>query len=202
MESAGTEYDIALQIIPPQFDSERRFVAAELEYVRKQVAGAGRWWSAPSLGVYSQKDWHQYAQALEHYAHAMTHYEQEIEQGWLPFKIHVMNVGPHDDSQVVVKIAVENGAISHHKQLPSRPPRLDGTRGATSKLRLPKLKGFIRYGIKIRRRELSATFSKLETGESADLVRQTLYLHCGSQTTLHYQLNSRLVKDLTGSWTV
>jgi hypothetical protein len=129
----------------------------------------------------------------------LDRHQQEIEDGWLPFKIHVMNVGPHDDSQVAVKVTVENGVISEHKQMPSRPPRLDGTgKSAAANLRLPKIKGFFRYGIRIRRRELSATFSKLEAGDSADLVRQTLYLHWGPQTKVSFELNSRQVNELAG----
>lgn len=199
MEGAETEYDVALQVLPLKFDTERRWVAAELDYVRRRAAGAGRWWSLPSAGVYSKKDWNQYTRALVNYVHALDRHEQELEDGWLPFKIHVMNVGPHDDAQVAVTVSVENGAISEHKQMPSRPPRLDGSgRAAGTSLRLPNIKGFLRYGIKIRRHELSATFSKLEAGDSADLVRQTLYLHWGPRTRVRFDLTSRLVKDLAG----
>ena len=157
MESSGTEYDVALQFVPPKFETERRFVAAELDYVRRRAAGA-KHWSWPTLGIYGRKDWDKYARALVSYAHAMDRHEQDIEEGWLPFKIHVMNVGPHSDSQVAVKITVENGAISEHKQMPTRPQRLDGSGASPTSLRLPKIKGFLRYGIKIRRREMQATF--------------------------------------------
>lgn len=198
MESTGTQYDIALQVCEPKFETERRYVAAELEYVRRQAAGARRWMSWPSLGVYNKKDWSQYERQLVNYAHALDQHEQEIEEGWLPFKIHIMNVGPRDDSQVAMKLLVENGAISVHKKAPDRPPRMDGGGSRQgSKLRLPKFKGFMRYGIKLRRREMQATFSELEAGDSADMVRQTLYLHYSPHTRLHFQLNSRLVKDFT-----
>jgi hypothetical protein len=199
MESSRTHYEVALQVCEPKFDTERRYIEAELEFVQRQLTAAGRWMSLSSMGIYSRKDWVRYQHDLEHYAHALDQHKREIDEGWLPFKIHILNAGPHDDNQVSVRLEVENGAISTHKKAPNRPPRMDSRRaGPSSKLQLPHFGGFARSGVKIRRHDMQATFSKLEAGSSADLVRKVLYLHYNAQTKLSFELNSQLVKHLTG----
>jgi hypothetical protein len=207
MEQAeGTHYEVALQVVEPKFDTERRYVAAELDYVHRQISALDRKWRPvawPSLGVYRKQDWQKYARELEGYAAALNRHEDEIEGGWLPFKIHVANTGPHDDSDVKVELTAELGTISAKKQAPVRPERLDGGGGGNSsrkRFTLPKYGGFERRGVKIGRHDLSVLFSKLEAGSSADLVRQTLYLHYTDGTKLRFELNSRLVKGLTGEF--
>ena len=158
MENQSTHYDVALQVCEPKFATERRYVAAELEYVRRQSAGARKWLGWPSAGIYRRKDWDQYERQLVSYAHALDRHEQEIHDGWMPFKIHVMNAGPHADSKVLVRLHVEEGAFSEHKKSPVRPPRLDG-RGKTSGLKLPSASPELTNSLPLARRSGSAVIS-------------------------------------------
>lgn len=201
-QEVGAGYTVALKLMEPKFDSERRFVDSELKYIDRKLDALKHLWrpvAVPALGVFRQQDWKAYAHRLKHYRNELDKHEREIEEEWLPFQIIVANVGQEDDANVRVKVTVEHGTISEHNRMPARPERLDG--GALSGPKAPLLvrsNGFVRSGVKIGKHEMEAVFSKLEAGTSAELTRQTLYLHFSEHTRLGYEVRSRLVSQQSG----
>jgi len=201
-QAVGAEYTVALKLMEPEFDGERRFVDRELVFVERKLDDLKHLWrplSLPALGLFRREDWKAYAHRLKHYRDELDKHEREIEDEWLPFQIIVANVGQEDDASVNVNVTVEHGTISEHNRMPERPERLDaGAPGGSKTPLIPRYRGFVRSGVKIGKHAMAAVFSKLEAGTSAELTRQTLYLHYSEHTRLHYEVRSRLVRQQSG----
>lgn len=207
MEELDVEYAVGIKVQNPKLDSERRFIVAEQRHIDEQLVkltgGSWRTWrpvKVSGLGVFRREDWEEYARALTKYGRQLDQYEEEIAGGLIPFKIFVGNLGRRTDTAISVTVTVEDGLIREAHKVPERPERLDALRPAWTS-RQPQwagFSGFVRSKIHVGKHELSAQFSRLGAGESAELVRQVLHIQAHENTQLHYAIHSKLVPEVRG----
>lgn len=199
---AGTgdpQYWVVAKVCEPDYDAELRYLDMELAFVGRKLAKRHHGWpSLPNLGFFTHHDWKDYEHRLKKYAHQLDAYAEDVEDGWLPVKFAVYNASGAPDHQIKVKVKVAAGTVSQSRQLPDRPDRLDAGSRPWLKLKLPPFNGFSRRNIKITPHGVAAEFSQLHKGDGATLVNQIVHVHCGPDTHVTYELQSRNVAHETG----
>jgi hypothetical protein len=207
MHEPDVHYAVELKIELPKLDSERQFLKLERQYIIQQLQKSdGESWRSwrpvkvSGLGVFRKQDWQAYEQALAHYERELDRYEGELEDGLIPFKIFVSNLGHDTDTDIGITVRVEDGIIHPARHAPERPERLDATALAVTASRpaWPSYSAFVRRSIKVGRQTLSAEFSQLKGGESAELIRQVLHVATTGETRLRYVIHSALVPESSG----
>ncbi len=192
----GRHYLVMAQVCEPKYGDEMKFVAAEKALVARKLAAA-RGISLPKLGFYGQDDWKRYEHQLEKYARQLEEYEEDVDGGILPVKFAVYNDAEFSDRGIHVTVKVKGGRVDSVKKPPERPERLDGGRKPWPKLTLPK-PGFSRRNVRITPHAVSVVLSNLHAEDGAVLVNQLVHVHCGPETTVHYEVMSHNVAHETG----
>jgi hypothetical protein len=200
--STTAHYIVMAQISEPKYADETKFLKTEMAYVERKLIDSGSaltsWISAPSLGFYHREDWEQYAHALEKYGEKLEAYSDAVAAGeLLPVKFMVFNSAKTSDTLVNVHVKVTGGKLDYAKKPPQRPTRIDGSSKFWPKLVVPG-PGFSRRNVKQTAHTLSAQLSGLGAHDGATLINEIVHLHCGPDTSVHFDIHSTLVDVQTG----
>lgn len=208
MQEATPTFSVTVETRVPPFDTERLFVINEKKHARRELARLKERHPVlaavlPVLGSLKAKDWKHYLEALNHYWEKLDHHEEEIIQGMVPVKFFVINNGAETDEAIRIRVQVENGTIHPAKEAPVRPVRIDGGQHVADPEQVtapmvPPIGRFSRRGIKVTPHAVEAEFSMLEGHDSADLVRQVLYVDVHDDTRLTYEIRSKRMKEVQG----
>jgi hypothetical protein len=199
---AVSSFELVAVPTGPDPDEERLFVNMEAQHVdevlrikakqglvTRVLNGA----SGPTL-----EDWRHYRHKLGSYLNTLDRYEAALDQGVVPFRVAVTNVGNQKDFHIAIAVKVHDGQLLLTRQLPSRPPRPEGHQHTLEMPSYNVFSGFMRSNVRIGRTSMSAMFSELAAGDEAALVNQTLFIELTPETAMTYQLTTKNGGTVTG----
>jgi hypothetical protein len=96
-------------------------------------------------------------------------------------------------------LLVTDGTILLAKRPPQRPERPDGVQHVPEQTTYRLLGGFVRRGIRMNSQSIAAEFSKLEAGDDAAVVNETLFLAMDSDTRVTYEVSTDTVAGEHGN---
>jgi len=191
MENA---YRVEARLDLPDFAAEHRYVVMETGLAEQEMAKCPRWlpFSYPDLGILRGSDWQRYIRELERYGRELERNEHEARQGLWPLVFVVINDAGQPDTNVRIRLKVENGQVLPKHKSPTRPHRVDGAPEQSSDAtKLLRTRGFVRRHVRITAHAVEAEFSRLEAHDNARLLGQTLYLDARRGLRVRFEVNSR-----------